>query len=242
MLSRYKTVINCVGSSQGSYQQLRKINVDIPLGLVNAAIQADIKHFIQISSFSIFGRAEHIDRDTSLNARGAYGQSKLEAELSLRSLAHGCLKFTTLRLPMMYGIGLSKLDRLISVLSRLGFLVHLPDDLCRSVIHYDSAARVVQYIADVEVPGEVFAADPVPFSYHLLQTAFAQATGVKWPSIIIPQFASSAMRLFAPSLSASLFADSYLAERDNFALTAGVGTTLCADLCQMVIRHQKGKS
>ena len=82
------------------------INRDLAIETAQRAKQAGVKHFIFLSSMSVYGlETGHINASTPLNPLGAYGQSKAEAEVGIQQLQDTSFTVSTLRPPMVYGKG-----------------------------------------------------------------------------------------------------------------------------------------
>jgi UDP-glucose 4-epimerase len=76
---------------EGSYDVYRNTNVEGTLRLARCAIEAGVRQFIFVSTVLVYGRSND-DRppfreEDVLTPSGLYGQSKAEAEASLKSLA-----------------------------------------------------------------------------------------------------------------------------------------------------------
>jgi nucleoside-diphosphate-sugar epimerase len=86
----------------------RAVNVDGSLRLAEAALQAGVDRFVNVSSSCAARRL-----------RGAYGQSKAEAEAALSALP---LRLTHLRPTMIFGPGSAEWELFLSVLRRSPFV------------------------------------------------------------------------------------------------------------------------
>ena len=82
------------------------INRDLAIETAQRAKSAGVKHFIFLSSMSVYGQETGtIDAHTPLDPQGAYGQSKLDAEIGIQQLQDDSFTVSTLRPPMVYGKG-----------------------------------------------------------------------------------------------------------------------------------------
>jgi len=77
------TVVNCVGTPVGSPATLHAVNHDVAFASATRARAAGCRHFIQVSSLSVYGRAEQIDGMTPVAPVSAYGRSKAAADAAL---------------------------------------------------------------------------------------------------------------------------------------------------------------
>jgi len=215
----YSTVINLAGISQGTPEQLMAVNSALPLHLATEAARAGVTHFIALSSFSVYGFANSISSNMPVNPENAYGRSRVAGELSIARYA-GTMACTIARCPMLYGSGRSKLERLIALWCFIGALPAPALPVCRSMAHYDLAARYLREVASLNIqkPGLCINhfSDPTPFEYQMAARIISSATGRNNTVFTLP---SASLRLFAmifPQLSRSLYSDSVLDAQDNF--------------------------
>lgn len=83
-----------------------KVNCDLAYETARKAKSEGVKHFIFLSSMSVYGIEKGIiDIDTIPDPVSFYGQSKLKAEKSIKSLESDTFRVATLRPPMVYGKG-----------------------------------------------------------------------------------------------------------------------------------------
>ena len=106
-------------------QRYDAVNRQATLALARAAIDANVRRFVFLSSIKAVGEArqEPYTEDDEPAPTDAYGRSKLEAELGLRTLAQSnAFAPTILRPPLVYGPGVgANFLRLIQLTQRLGF-------------------------------------------------------------------------------------------------------------------------
>ena len=83
-----------------------KVNRDLAVDIANLAKTNGVKHFIFMSSMSVYGliySKELITKETATNPKTNYGKSKLQAENEILKLADDNFKISVLRPPMVYG-------------------------------------------------------------------------------------------------------------------------------------------
>jgi len=87
------------------YDLVKHTIVDGSINLMNAAIDAKVKHFIYASSLLVYDSQENpIDQKTPLNPRCGYGVAKVEAEHTLTKMAKASgMKLGIIRFPHVYG-------------------------------------------------------------------------------------------------------------------------------------------
>lgn len=107
--SGYDTVFHVAGIvHKKEKQDMRdlyfKVNCDLAYETAQKAKSEGVKHFIFLSSMSVYGIENGIiDIGTIPNPISFYGQSKLKAEKSIKSLESDTFRVATLRPPMVYG-------------------------------------------------------------------------------------------------------------------------------------------
>lgn len=227
LLSASRCVVNCVGISTGDVAHLKGVNVDVAVALAVAAKAAGTCHLIHVSSFSVYGGAHAIDRQTPTVPTTDYGRSKLAADAALLALADDRFKVTILRLPLIYAPGsMGRLGQLLRLWRRVRVLPVPAGDVARAMIGVDlSAQTIARLIADPRT-GVVLAADPCPFTY----AGAARAGGGGLYRLPIPRALARLAERVAPTISGRLFADSRLADDDNLAVRYGLVSRLHADI------------
>lgn len=229
-----RCVINCVGVSTGTADMLASINVDVACQLARRAKAAGVRHFIHISSFSVYGHARSIDRTTPSNASSAYGRSKLKADLALLAMADPSFAVTVLRLPLIYAVqSMGKLGRLLRLWSRMKVMPVPRGDVARAMIGVEMIAEIIVRLAKDPETGIVFAADPRPFTYA--DAARARGNGRGWRRVTIPQPIAQAVERLSPRIGGRLFGDSRLADRDNLSIRYGLTSRLYRDIAAAII-------
>lgn len=229
----YHTVVNCVGAISGSDDDLATANVETPLKIAQTAATVGVKMFVQISSFSVFGKAPLIIRGQKTAPAGSYGQSKLRAEQALQQLSQADLKLAIIRFPMLYGYGRSKLDDLLRLWLKLRILPVPSGDVARSMLHYDLAAQFVLWVSEQGEAGLFTAADPEPFAYRQVVDALRQNAEIQLHTLGVPHAALSAVKYVRPALHASLFEDSLLSTDANDLFQTGLEARLYTDIVRI---------
>ena len=203
------TVVNCVGTPVGSPATLHAVNHDVAFASATRARAAGCRHFIQVSSLSVYGRAEQIDGMTPVAPVSAYGRSKAAADAALSALDDDAFAVTILRVPALYGRGAAgKFGALARAMRRLGgFPVSRPLPQ-RSLLHLDNAAAVIAALPPQN--GVVLAADHDLFDLGVLADVLARLD-VRRPVLVpLPRFALAPLAIAAPAVYAGLFAASVI--------------------------------
>ncbi len=80
------------------------VNRDLAIKIAKAAKSSGVKQLILLSSMSVYGlTVGHITKSTLPRPVNAYGQSKLQADTEIETLADDTFRFVCLRPPMVYG-------------------------------------------------------------------------------------------------------------------------------------------
>lgn len=201
------SIIICAGAVNGTRDELWRANVDVPKAWARRGIEGGARHLIQISSFSIFGRAEAIGKETHPAPISYYGNSKLGAELALTELARESLPITMLRVPILVGSGRDKLAKFAHAARRTGFVLSAPWPTPRSMLTYDGLAYAVEAVLQHPAPRDrqiLFAADPEPFTAHMMKE-IAEEHDRTLRAMHVPAHFLKVVEKAAPGLHASLF-------------------------------------
>lgn len=232
-------VVNCVGISDARRGNLMSVNAQLAQDLAHMANEAGARHFIQLSSFSVYGSAHLIDRYTPEGPFSDYGRSKLAADIALTRSSSSTMQTSILRLPVLIGHpDVGKLGQLVRLAVRLGGLPIPMPDVQRSMITYLDAAFAIQSLIDQPVAGITHAADPQPFDYGFLAEQWKQATGKPLKIVRVPRLLTSIARRLLGKNGASLLDDSFLDPLANLAgslalpigLTKALHSTIAAEL------------
>ena len=206
------TVINCVGCAHGEAETLDEVNCVVPINAARAGRVAGVRHFIQIGSLSVYGRATAIDRNTIVAPATAYGRSKAKADAGLAQLADDGFAVTIVRAPAIYGPGaLGKIGKLAQLM-RVARVLPVPRTLAaRSVVHSRNvAAAIVALTARPAESSIEFVADHDPFTLATLAEAIKASGGPRVRLVPVPDIVTQLLRHTAPGLFASLYAPSLI--------------------------------
>jgi nucleoside-diphosphate-sugar epimerase len=227
-------VVNCVGVASGTEEMMTRVNVDISAEVARAASNSGISRFVHISSFSVYGKAQHIDVSTSEAPLDAYGESKLKADHALSSST--ALDVAILRLPAIIGQGVpSKLSQLVSIWRKLRILP-VARDAQRSMITIDAAAAAACVLARADGPvgGKWLVADPYPVNLRRLArlTDTQGQSGLR--ALVLPDLVTAGLRRTLPGVFEKVYGSSILADEANAYLSLGLTARLDDEILRMI--------
>lgn len=219
-LNGVRAIINCAGVITGARDEIEQGNVTFPINLAAVAKRQGVPTFVQVSSFSLFGRVEHIDRATPIAPDSDYGHSKLRAEQQLHALMTPEFGVSALRVPFIFSAehpGL--LGSLVSSIRRLRVLPTSADRPSRrSVITYDTAADLLIELAMTPARrSPACAADPADLDLVALARGLQAQLERRIVVVPLPSVAVGAIEKLAPRLGNRLFRSSILDPAINIA-------------------------
>src|SRR5690625_976050 len=156
--STYDVVVHVAGiahrkETKENAQLYYDVNRDLAYDVAQKSKMASVKHFIFLSSMSVYGLEEGIiDEGTPLHPKSNYGKSKLEAENLIQPLQSKNFKVAIIRPPMIYGKDckgnyqrLAKLAKKVPVIPKI--------DNKRSMIYIDNLSEFIRLSIDEEKQG-----------------------------------------------------------------------------------------
>ncbi|MBQ7152145.1 MAG: NAD-dependent epimerase/dehydratase family protein [Synergistaceae bacterium] len=132
-----------------------KVNRDLTVELAAKAKAEGVKQFIFMSSIIIYGKLEHITRNTQPAPENFYGDSKLQADLALQKISDKNFKVSIIRSPMVYGKSCKGNYRLLSFIAR--HAPFFPDYENKiSMIYIENLCALIEKIILKEAEGIFF--------------------------------------------------------------------------------------
>lgn len=155
---KYDAVLNVAGiahsdvgnASDSVRESYYKVNTDLAIKVAEKAKLDGVKQFIQMSSMIIYGAAAPLGQDKIITKNTVpypenfYGDSKLQSDVQIRSLATKDFNVVVIRPPMIYGPGckgnylmLEKITKLSPVFPKVNnkrSIVHI-NNLCELICH-----------------------------------------------------------------------------------------------------------
>lgn len=205
------TVVNFTGVVKGQTELLHAVNMEGAAKLATLAKMYGARHFVQISSLSVYGQAETIDGSTPEVPISAYGRSKLLGDIALGKLTDDDFMTTLLRCPTFYGPSTaSKLELLARAMRRLSWFPAPPVLSERSVLHLDNLAETLVAVVRDRLGGIRFAADPDLFTLESLAKACRIHASHSVTLVRLPSPAFLPLQLVARSSYQSIFGRSVI--------------------------------
>lgn len=135
------------------------VNRDLTVKVAEKAKKEGVKHFVFLSSMSVYGVEEGvITRQTPPAPKSNYGKSKIQAEEKLNELADENFTVAVMRPPMVYGDGCKGNYQMLVKFAKL--LPVFPDyENKRSMVHVDNLSRFVKELIDTNAGGLFFPQD-----------------------------------------------------------------------------------
>ena len=192
-------------ASEAAGAPFKAVNEIGTANVVQAAVGAGVRHFVLVSSVSVYGDGSKgsCDETTPCNPMGAYAQSKWHAEKRAIELASGAgTALTILRMATIYGEGdPGNVARLIRTIDRGRFIWIGSGANRKSLIHREDAARAC--VVAARRPGSgvrIFNVAAPPCTMRQVVEEIATALGRPIPRWRVP----AALALHAARLAAQL--------------------------------------
>ncbi len=133
----------------------KKVNVALTKKLAQTAKNNGVKHFIFLSSMSVYGMDEGVITKNTVPAPvNGYGKSKLAAEKLLLAMQDEGFKVTILRPPMVYGAGC---PGNYALLSKTVKKVHVFPDVKnkRSLVYVENLCECIARVINEKITGVI---------------------------------------------------------------------------------------
>jgi nucleoside-diphosphate-sugar epimerase len=201
-------VIHCAGLAHSKKSLPRAhymdVNCHLTRELLQHSINHNVSHFIYLSTMLVYGEGHigAIDRDSPINPKSAYSESKVCAEKLI--LDSKIIDTTILRLPLVYGIQMKGNLMLLARLSSVS-PVFLKINNLRSILMIEDLSNL---ISEVIVNKSLGLMNP---HSRILSTSelFILLRGNKNTHLLsIPQFLNLSLKKSIPFFS-KLFGDAY---------------------------------
>ncbi len=184
-----------------------KVNCELPLFIAGIAKTTGVRKFVQISTVSVYGKAEHIGDSSPELPVNAYGRSKLEADKRLLEMKDDKFEIIILRPPMIYGGGdapgnMMRLIRLIAKGIPLPFrkLTNL-----RDFIHIGNLSHIIQLLITSNQSGVFLVIDGNSVNSSQLYNIITQKLGIKSRAFFLSKLFLALLKKVSPGVFEKLF-------------------------------------
>lgn len=180
-------------------------NVTMTRNLAKACIEKKVKHFILVSSASIYAKSNQPhDEMSSLEPDSKYGKSKLLSEKELGQYA-GKMRISILRMGTIFGPDMpdtNNIQRLINAVSSGYFLQLGLGHNEKSLLHVTDAARACSYLAFGLTPTQttpiaIFNIAPPPLKMTKIIEAISIGLGKNKPAVLPTPAIKTLMKLIS---------------------------------------------
>ena len=147
--------------TQDTIKQIKEVNIIQTQRLFRLAAEAKVKKIIFLSSVAVYGNSTEscgVNESSELKANNYYAESKKLSEEYLKTLAREYpIKYSILRLPMVYGVGAPGSFHMLKTLSKKRFFLPIPvldNDNKRNLVKIDRVIEIIRRLVhsqDLEV-------------------------------------------------------------------------------------------
>lgn len=156
-----------------------KVNRDLAFDTAKKAKTEGVEQFIFLSSMSVYGIDNGvIDKNSPLNPKSNYGNSKLQAEELIKTLGYNGFKIAIIRPPMIYGKGCKgNYPKLANLALKAPFFPDIKNK--RSMIYIDNLCEFVRLLIEDCSSGLFFPQNEKYVCTSELVKTIAEAQGKK---------------------------------------------------------------
>ncbi|MDC0992852.1 NAD-dependent epimerase/dehydratase family protein [Alphaproteobacteria bacterium] len=151
-LSGVDVVVNTAGEVQNK-DAMQSVNFEGPLRLLNAAIEAGVRRWVQLSSVGAYGRVLKgvVDEDWNDCPAGHYEKTKSDFDLALIEASRlTSLEVCIVRPSNVYGSGMSNqsIEQMLSVMRKNLFAFIGPKGASANYVHVNDVVQAIQLCID----------------------------------------------------------------------------------------------
>ena len=175
-------------------EMLERVNVLGSQKVATAAVRANVQHFIQVSSTSVYGpHPIPISEDvTPKNPVHSYGQSKWRGEVESQQICESAqVPWSTVRPTLIYGprsrYGIAPFIAMLHRLGASGRTLPLPSGgSFVHAVHVDDVARAIWHVCKGQHLGPFTVSDETPIRFGVLLQYVAEALEIKSRALPLP--------------------------------------------------------
>lgn len=180
------------------------VNRDMAHETAKKAKADGVKQFIFLSTMSVYGIENGvIDKDTQVNPIGAYGKSKLEAEILINELQDKSFKVATMRPPMVYGNNCKGNYQSLAKFALITPIFPIINNK-RSMIYIDNLSEFIKQLIDSNSDGLFFPQNEKYVNTSEMVKSIAEIHG---KSIIMTRILNPIIRILDLRIVKKVFGD-----------------------------------
>ena len=196
-----------------------QVNSKLPLAVAQKAKSDGVKHFIFLSTMSVYGEAlsgkSVFTEDTVCAPENAYGKSKYEAENQLQKLADYNFTVSIIRPPLVYGDNvIANMLSIVKLVEKLPVLPFANTNNLRSFIAAENLVAYIDRIIEIKSDGIHLVSDDKPISTTNLVQFIADNLGKKRILFKLPFFLIKLGTKLKPTIFDRLFG-SFIVDNSN---------------------------
>lgn len=193
-------------SKESNYHVYDRINNHLAIDIALKAKQANVKHFIQMSSIAVYGNQSHICEESKPMPITYYAKTKLCADNELIKMRDGDFEVSLLRPPMVYGKGApGNMSRIILLCQKRIPLPMKGIENRRDFIYIGNLVQYLDYTILKKISGVILVSDRSPISTSELIRKVYKVAGLSPRLFVLPLLFHRIIRLARPGLYNKLF-------------------------------------
>ena len=184
----------------------KKINYELPVFLFKKSIKSGIKHFIQMSSISIYERNKIINKDSPEIPSTPYGLYKLQTDNYILGNSLNRINISCIRSPMVYGVNAPGNMSLLIKLAKLRIPLPFKNvDNKLSFININNLSDFLKIVINKKLYGILIPSDKKFTSLSEIIKITRKNNNQMELLFELPNFLKVILRTIAPSLYKKLF-------------------------------------
>lgn len=185
----------------------KKINTELPIHLACEAKKAGVRHFIQMSTLSVYGNVNNINVNTLEHPVSIYGKTKLAADKVLLELQKENFCISIIRPPLVYGGGNAP-GNMMNLIKFAQKGIPLPFKRVKNslyFIHVENLVQALNLVIDNKITGVVITTDNKTVSIEEIIDLIKKNSSKPVRQFRIPKFAHLLCKKIIPSIYKKVF-------------------------------------
>lgn len=191
-----------------------EVNTELTRRVAVEAKKQGVKHFVFYSTVAVYGTHGEIykevilDKNSKINPKTPYAESKWQAEEILRELEDNNFKISILRPPLVYGKNcpgnMRRLEKLVDMLPILPFNY---DENKRTLVEINKLLKITYEVIESEIVGIIIPKDDKDISIKEIVEKIIKEKNKKRILIKLPSFIFKLLVKIKPQIMESLYGD-----------------------------------